>query len=123
MIATFPEALHVEVFDAYFERMQNIMKRGPIAFIVDIRELTLNGFEPPVRQEFFRRVKERNTSPGVHDKLCECFVVSSADAQKLLATYFWQVQPQTELRVMTSLEEARAWSLENLAANHALESA
>ncbi len=120
VIVTFPEYPARETFDAYFARMETIMKRGPIAFVVDIRQVSIEGLSSQLRHEFFRRVAERDSLPDVAGKISECLVASSAVVQQLLASYLTQVQPEGhEITVMTSLEEACAWSLRKIAAYRA----
>lgn len=116
VVVTFRGVPDREMFGAYFERMSEVMKRGRIAFIVDIRDLAMREISPALRQEFFKRVGERDASAGVGRKFCEAIVTESAEVRSLIASYMWQVQPRGyETRVLSSLEEARSWALARIA--------
>ena len=124
VLVTFPIRLTALAVDKYMEVMTAVAARGRFALVGDIRRLSVRGLSFDVRQRFFEKAKVWDAGPGYKRKISEAIVVDGWFTRALLAAYIWQVQrPDIPMRVMTSLEEARAWSLENLAANHVPESA
>lgn len=124
VVVTFPERPEEAMFDAYFAHMEDVMKRGPIAFVVDIRKISMRETGAELRRLFFKRVAERDLAQAGYPKICEAIVSASSETRAIIATYMWQVQPRGfESRVFETLEAAQAWARERVSSVRVKESA
>lgn len=119
VITTYPTLLELEAVDPYMDRMTEVAERGLFALVADIRNLSIRRLDPAVRKRFFERAIAWDAGPGYRRKISEAIVLEGWVTRAIAAAYVWQVQPKGfDLRLMGTVEEAKAWSLSKLDARH-----